>query len=93
MDINAKAYHIKRDGCLPEIPKRTPATYIKREFAGGVFKIHLTEKEYDDAFKPREIMVDNHKTCISLSNPSEYYLCYENEDGQEVKIRNYPRTL
>ena len=93
-NINAKLYHMRRDGCIPKLPKKKkkPLTYIRRDFAGGNFPIHMSEDEYDELFKERLIRVDDYQTHLIPKNPSEYYLCYENEDGNERKIRNKPRN-
>ena len=59
-DTNAKLYHMRRDGCIPELPKKKKKllTYIRREFAGGNFPINMTE-EYDEFFRERPIRVDD----------------------------------
>ena len=92
MDKSAKNYHIKTDGCLPEIVvKNQLRTYITRRFGGGSFRIYMKDEEYDERFKIQEIRVADYETYIIPRIPSEQYLCYEDEEGNEIKIRNCPR--
>ena len=84
---------MQRDGTLPVIPKKRTSTYIRREFGGGSFEIPITDQQYNDSFKPKPMRIDNYETYEIRPNPSEYYLCYRDEEGNEVKIRNTPRTL
>ena len=44
-------------------------------------------------FKPKPTRVDDYETYIIPKNPSDYYLCYEDEEGNEVTLRNTPRKL
>ena len=64
---------------------------MTRKFAGGWLKIPMTEEQYDNTFENKPILVDNFETYLIPRIPSEHYLCYMDEEGNEVKIRNVPR--
>ena len=86
-------------GGVPSSWRVPQKTFFRREFGDGSFPVYMSEDEYDRLFEKRDICVEDYSqpsgyynTYIIPEYPAKYTLCKRDEYGNEVPLRNTPRT-